>query len=162
MCTQRFLLLILLNLIICATAFVYDPKQSVKQETISYRLPIESFPEHYAVHLKTNIHEANFTFTGRVEITIAIREDTSMVVVHARQLSISEVRLWNTLNPPTVIEIHPFEYDPVTEFVTISLLDGILQSGQKFLLTIEYNGELRDDNLGFYRSSYRDADNQLV
>lgn len=162
MCAPLFLLLILPNLIISATAFIHDPKQSVEQEVISYRLPNETFPEHYAVHLKTNIHEANFSFTGRVEITIATREETSVVVVHARQLSISVVKLWNTLSTPTEIEIHPFEYDSVTEFVTIRLSDGILQSDQKFLLIIEYNGELREDNLGFYRSSYRDANNQLV
>lgn len=158
MCALWFLLLIIPNLI---TAFIHNPKESLEPELISYRLPNETFPEHYTIHLTTNVHEANFTFTGRVEISIATREETSLIVVHARQLVIGRVRLWNTV-PPTEIEIHPFEYDSVTEFVTIRLVNGVLENNRKFLVVIEYHGELRDDNLGFYRSSYRDANNQLV
>lgn len=162
MCSLWLLLLIIPNFLTSAIAFANNPKQSVEQEIISYRLPNETFPEHYAIHLTTKVHEANFTFTGRVEITIVTRVETSVITVHARQLTIGGVRLWNTLSNPTEIGIHPAEYDAVKEFVTIKLLNGVLQSDQKFLLIIEYVGELREDNLGFYRSSYRDADNQLV
>lgn len=162
MCSPWFLLLIIPTLFTCVTAFKTNSKQSVQQEIVSYRLPNETFPEHYAIHLTTNIHEANFAFTGRVEITIGTREDTSTIVVHARQLVINSVKLWNTLTIPTEIEILPFDYSAITEFVTITLLNGVLQNNQRFLLIIEYNGELREDNLGFYRSSYRDVDGQLV
>lgn len=161
MCCSLWLLILLIPN--CLTSVVVnEPKLSVQQEKVSYRLPNETYPEHYTIHLNTNIHEANFSFTGRVEITVATREETSAIVVHARQLVISEVRLWNTFSTPTEIEINPFEYDAVTEFVTIRLTSGTLQSSEKFLLIIEYNGELREDNLGFYRSSYRDANDQLV
>ncbi|KAJ6643780.1 Aminopeptidase N [Pseudolycoriella hygida] len=152
-----FIIQILLTL-----ADAQNVKVGVEQETISYRLPNETFPEHYEIHLTTNIHEGNFTFTGRVEITLVTREETSVIVVHARQLTITGVSLWNTLGTPTEIGTHPVEYDVVTEFVTVRLLNGVLESNQKFLLSIEYNGELREDNLGFYRSSYRDANDQLV
>lgn len=159
---QRLLILILPLLASDTTAFLHNPRQSVEQQNISYRLPNETYPEHYAIHLKTNIHDGNFSFTGKVEITIVTREVTSTIVIHARQLEISEVKLWNTIGTPTEILLDPFEYDEVTEFVIIRLESGVLQSDTKYLLTVEYNGELRDDNLGFYRSSYRDANNQLV
>lgn len=147
--------------ILLTTSVASNPKQSVEQEIISYRLPNETYPVHYDVYLTTNIHEANFNFTGRVEITIATREETSVITVHARQLIIGGVRLLS-LNSNVEIALHPYEYDDLTEFVTIRVLDGVLLRNQNFLLIIEYVGELREDNLGFYRSSYRDADNQLV
>lgn len=163
MCNLWLFLLIIPNLITYSTAFVQNPKQSLQQEAVSYRLPNDTFPEHYTIHLKTNIHEGDFSFTGKVDITFVTRTETPIIVVHARQLVIGEVSLWNTLTIPTEIEIDPIEYDPVTEFVTIRLLNGfLLQSNERFRLIIEYNGELREDNLGFYRSSYRDADNRLV
>lgn len=162
MCKLWLFPLIIPNLIICASSLTKNPKQSVKQDVISYRLPNETYPEHYNIQLTTNIHEGDFRFTGKVGITIITREETSLIVVHARQLVIGEVSLWNTLTPPTEIEIYPIEYDAVTEFVTIRLLNGVLQSNQRYFVIIEYNGELREDNLGFYRSSYRDADNRLV
>ncbi|KAG4078826.1 hypothetical protein HA402_015416 [Bradysia odoriphaga] len=157
-CALLFLILLIPNLITTASASF----SSFQQESISYRLPNETFPENYVVHLKTDIHEGNFNFSGRVEITVAVRDQTSEIVVHARQLVIDDVKLWNVLSSTTEIQIQPFEYDAVTEFVTIRLVSGALLTNQKYLLVIEYNGQLRDDNLGFYRSSYRDADNQLV
>lgn len=164
MCSPWQLVFLIPCFLTSATAFVHlDPKQTVvQQDGVSYRLPNETFPVHYAVHLKTNIHEADFRFTGRVEIMLSTRQETSTIVVHARQLVIDQVRLWNTLSPPTEIRVLPAEYDNVTEFVTVRLVSGALQANQNFMLAIEYTGELRDDNLGFYRSSYRDANNQLV
>lgn len=163
MCNLWLLLLVIPNLITCNIAFIQNPKQSVEQEVISYRLPNATFPEHYTIHLKTNIHENDFNFTGKVEIIIFTREETSVIVVHARQLTIDNVSLWNIVDS-TEIEINPIEhdYDTVTEFVTIRVLNGVLQVNQRFRLIIEYNGILREDNLGFYRSSYRDVNNQLV
>lgn len=162
MCNLWLFLLIIPNIITSSIAFIQNPKQSLQQETISYRLPNNTFPEHYTIHLKTNVHEEDFSFTGEVKITVVTRTETTFIVVHARQLVIGEVSLWNTLTIPTEIGIHPIEYDPITEFVTIRLLNGFLPSNERFLLIIAYNGELREDNLGFYRSSYRDADNRLV
>lgn len=154
------LILIIPNLITCTLAFLYNPKQSVEQDVLSYRLPNNTLPVHYTIHLKTNLHEDDFSFSGTVEIRIVTLEETAEIIVHARQLTIGAVSLW-TLSG-AAIDINPIGYDTVTEFVTIRVLNGVLQSNQQFLLRIEYRGELREDNLGFYRSSYRDENNQLV
>lgn len=124
-----------------------------------YRLPNDTVPETYDITLTTRIDDANFIFNGNVRIGILAKEPTQLITLHHRQLTIISVQLWTTTSPSSEITVGAFSYDPELEFLQIPVPNG-LTAGSRYLLSIDYVGTLREDNAGFYRSSYRN-DNQL-
>ena len=61
---------------------------------ISYRLSNETYPLHYDVSIKTDIHAADFAFTGKVEILFEVRATTLQITLQQRQLTIIKVDLF--------------------------------------------------------------------
>lgn len=122
---------------------------------LSYRLPNTTVPLHYDIWLSTNIHEASFDFDGKVTIQIRAQENTSEITVHARQLSIVEINLYNSNRVLIQSEVG-YNRVSVQEFLVI-LPDTPLQPGLEYFVEITYKGILRIDDAGFYRSSYTDA-----
>lgn len=119
---------------------------------VAYRLPNNTKPVYYDIKLETAIHEGNFTFTGYVDIQINVIEETDVITLHYRQLTISDVQLWDedTMTSPA--------YDYFTtredqEFLVINLSET-LKPGETYHVVIDYVGTLRNDDAGFYRSSY--------
>lgn len=125
----------------------------ISAKETKYRLPNDTVPINYKVHLTTRVDEENFDFTGEVEITLKVIEKTKKITLHQRRLEITSVALECNGNPI----VDPKEsYDDVTEFLTYEVVDE-LDVDTACVLTLGYKGELRTDNGGFYRSSYTDA-----
>lgn len=124
-------------------------------ETRSYRLPNDTIPLKYDVELSTDIHSGVSDFNGTVKIEIEVVKKTASIVLQVRQLTIVEVKLFRS-NTVTQIPLLPISEADDLEFLTIRVQTGLLV-GDKVRLEIEYMGQLRNDNLGFYKSSYTDA-----
>lgn len=126
----------------------------------NYRLPNNTLPLHYEVHLLTNIHKKDFDFEGRVTITLKALDDTKNITIHYRQLQVNDVTL---IDGKTGKELQFEEptYDEVTEHYVIPL-EKPLVNGSEYQLTIEYNATLRTDLAGFHRSSYKDEIGNLM
>lgn len=126
---------------------------------VNYRLPNNTWPVSYEVNLTTNIHtQTEFTFTGEVAIRFKVLTASRTITLHQRQLTIlsSDLVLASNLNQP--IALLPFEYNQVNEFLTFTLANGDLIVNNEYILSIRYNGTLRSDEAGFYRSSYLATD----
>lgn len=128
----------------------------------SYLLPKTSKPINYNIELSTQIDEKIFMFQGRVEIEIEILEFTSNIVLHSFNLTIEDTKLTKNdrLTPVELLGDH--KYDGLRNFLIIETVDEALIPGEIYFLTIRYNGELRDDEAGFYRSSYSDDNGDTV
>lgn len=119
---------------------------------IDYRLPNDTIPLRYDIMLSTDIHRGMFNFTGQVTIHIQAAVNTPNITVHQRQLTIESVRLLDG----TGVQIQnnvAFTERPDVEFVVIQPFMG-LTAGNFYQVEIKYRGELRNDDAGFYRSSY--------
>lgn len=160
-------LLIVLSCVVVATALKPMPEQQqVKgipqvveafqiQPTINYRLPNNTRPVSYDIHLTTNVHtQEDFNFTGQVAIRLVAIEASRTITVHQRQLTIGTVSLSLATSPTTPIALNPFEYDSTTELLTFTLSSDDLVPNIEYILTIAYSGVLRTGQAGFYRSSY--------
>jgi aminopeptidase N len=88
-------------------------------------------------------------------------KNTTKIVIHSRQQEIGDIYLYR--DPDRQINIIPTtsKYNETLEFLEISTTE-ILISGKEYLISIDYKGKLRDDNLGFYRSSYINEDDERV
>lgn len=123
-------------------------------EEQSYRLPNHTIPEHYDVDIFTKVHLKEDVFNGTVKINIAVLEDTKKVVLHARQLTIDSAKIIDDATSIDCSADYPTQ-NP-TEFLTITPKNGqTLTRGKKLVVEIKYNGKLRQDNGGFYRSTYK-------
>ncbi|XP_055315275.1 aminopeptidase N-like [Sitodiplosis mosellana] len=131
-----------------------------KPDNVSYRLPNNTKPEAYDILILTDIADGKFEFTGMVKITIRALEKTNTITLHQRQLKISAVQLDS--EDGDRIQILPPQYDPVTEFLTITTTEKTIWPASKVILTISYKGTLREDTAGFYRSSYTNSDGKKV
>lgn len=125
----------------------------------THRLPNNTRPTHYDVHLRTWINEGIFTFEGRVAISIDVLQRSNTIVLHQGQLNITTFELENLSG-----EVLPvlMTYVPIQGFLIFELSAGDLQEGEEYVLRINYTGILRTDGYGFYRSSYLNDDGDEV
>lgn len=137
------------------------PKKSLKtaKDTldINYRLPNETVPIFYNVVIKTKIDEGISDFSGTVEIRLLVKQNTSKIVLHSKQQSIENLELFSDPARPLAFNLVPttfklLEDEQILEISTVS--GNNLTAGKEYLLAIDFTGVLRDDNVGFYRSSY--------
>lgn len=135
------------------TAFVLFVVGQDSDGNLSYRLPNNTIPETYDITLQTWINEANFTFTGIVRIGIIIANSpTKTISLHYRQLTILNVVLYDN---STIVPIESYTYIANRELLVISTTSD-LEANRRFSLVISYIGTIREDNGGFYRSSWVD------
>lgn len=141
------------------------------------RLPGSLVPEHYDLFIWPYIAEP-FNFTGRVSIRIKCREPTDNITLHALDLEIDEKTIelaslgssaeaTNNKTPlisrqRRQLKASPGEQSPKVKRLSqdkqlqysIIHLDGPLQAGQDYLLSLDFVGLLNDDLAGFYKIKY--------
>lgn len=127
---------------------------------IDYRLHNSTVPIRYDIWLSTEIHKGEFDFEGRVTIEIRVIENTSNITLHYRQLTIVNVDLLSSAGSAIQSNVPTTSHDDV-EFLIINPTQELI-AGQNYSVVISYLGVLRDDDAGFYRSSYTDDQGQRV
>jgi aminopeptidase N len=122
------------------------------------RLPNNTIPIRYDLWIKTDIDKEVFNFSGRVKIQVKVVKDSDNVTLHLYKSKVDKIDLLD-VNKNLVSENLKFEVNKDLEFLVISL-PKVYHQDDKFTLDIQYNGELRDNdvNHGFYRSSYENED----
>ncbi|XP_062552054.1 aminopeptidase N-like [Armigeres subalbatus] len=124
----------------------------------SYRLPREVIPEHYDLEVHTHLGDdgEGFRFFGVVNITVTSIYDSSNITLHSKDLIIDENRTSIiNLNASQPLPIATLDYDLQNDFLIIRI-DGSdqIQANEQYLLSIPFEGELKNDVIGYYRSSY--------
>lgn len=138
-----------------------SPVTSRQEVPVSgYRLPNTTSPLRYDIELTTHVHDHGstnqFDFEGKVTILLRVDEtNVQNITLHHRQITVTHVRLTDSVNAVIVNDDSSFATDATFEFLTIQA-PSVLGIGN-YSLEIEYRGTLRSDNGGFYRSSYTDA-----
>lgn len=160
-----FRLLTVLVCITLASALVPFPAERLTEfqtfaddDNLNFRLPNNTRPEKYDVSLVTNIHTGNFAFTGTVVIELNVEVESTNITLHKRQLDISTVTLTNIATNVNLI-IGTASFDEITDLYTIPITSPVAVN-TKLRLTLAFSGTLRNDNAGFYRSSYVNAANE--
>lgn len=143
-------------------------KSADADDGLEYRLPNNTKPIHYDIFLATSIHngQADQPFNGVVKILIEVVTAGSGITLHSRQQTIESVELlmedgvtpWSFLGVPIGATITRKED---VEFLIITPTQA-LTVGQKLVVKITYSASLRDDNMGFYKSSYKNKAGETV
>ncbi|XP_001662886.2 aminopeptidase N [Aedes aegypti] len=144
-----------------APAFAVEESEIIPLQEVdeSYRLPKTSYPTHYELRLRTEVHTGNRQFDGTVAIHLNVVEATNAIVVHRRSLTIQKANLAFIPTPeadPQQLNDPTWTYDANVEQLSFNS-ETLLNPGS-YILTVEYNGRLSDSEDGFYISSYVNKD----
>ncbi|EYC45967.1 hypothetical protein Y032_0412g977 [Ancylostoma ceylanicum] len=118
------------------------------------RLPTFAVPEHYELKIVPDMK--SFSFSGSVNLTIRVLQPTDVIKLHMMTIKIDSAKA--TMEDGLVLKDLRHTYDPKFNIVTFEL--GTQANPQTITLALEYTGEINDKMRGFYRSSYKDEQNQ--
>lgn len=121
---------------------------------VNYRLPNDTIPIHYDISLTTNIHTGNRAFSGEVKIEFTALEETDVLTLHAMQMTISSIRITTAAGAELVNTASAFTIDTANDFLRIPLPNRLTVDARYFV-EIKYTNNLRQDDAGFYVSSYQ-------
>lgn len=136
---------------------------NVTRNTDPYRLSTAVRPQSYTLSLRL---EQNFgttqTFTGNVRITVTVQEETSLIQLNSKYLTIPTegITVYCSDNNVNNLFVN-LQFEEEYEMVYVSTQS--LPAGSTCDLSFSgFSGVLADDMYGFYRSSYLDENGQTV
>ncbi|CAJ1069177.1 endoplasmic reticulum aminopeptidase 1b [Xyrichtys novacula] len=118
------------------------------------RLPKTISPLHYDLSIHPNL--TTLDFTGLVRIQLEVHEDTSTIVLHAKQMQISNALL---LAPEGARSLQVLEYPRSHQLALLS--DSVLTRGRRYEVLLGFAANLSDSYHGFYKSSYRTSSGEV-
>ncbi|KAL8203506.1 UNVERIFIED_CONTAM: hypothetical protein K2H54_055864 [Gekko kuhli] len=130
------------------------------------RLPATLAPVHYSLllwpHLAPGLPEPR-TFSGRVNITVRCRQETSTVLLHSHQLTYRGGAVWGPLDEPrggpnaSRVPLADLWLAERHQFVVLELR-GKLRAGALYELRLAFHGLLNVDGgfRGLFSSAYED------
>ncbi|KAL7727698.1 hypothetical protein ACLKA6_008037 [Drosophila palustris] len=131
--------------------------------TRSLRLPNDTYPLGYHLHISSNIHLGDFQFNGNATIDIEIRRSTNEIVLHAKNLTDIEItlRLLDNDRPDAMGELVDdvtHTYDPQGTFLIIHPRENYqaFEAGQRYRLEILYTGLMGTRPKGLYWMAYEE------
>lgn len=129
----------------------------------SLRLPNDTYPLEYHLHISSNIHLGDFQFNGNATIDIEIRRSTNEIVLHAKNLTDIEItlRLLDNDKPDAtgeVVDDVTHTYDPQGTFLVIHPRENYqaFEAGQRYRLEILYTGLMGTRPKGLYWMAYEE------
>lgn len=122
------------------------------QTSDSMRLPGNTEPRSYVLRVEPNLETENATFSGSVDITIEVMTTTSTITLNSKDLVLHEIKVTDE-NTDRDIGVSFWSYAEDREQVVISM-DGHVLANRRYTIRIRFEGILRDDGTGFFKSGY--------
>ena len=123
---------------------------------VEYRLPNIATPTKYSLHLEPDL--TNFKFQGQSNITLTVHQDTKILTLNAKNLTIVPNNVY-VVGVNTTKQLRALNVDLKSEeeFAVVTFNETLV-NGTEYILRIDYSGELNDQKVGFYRSRYLTKD----
>ncbi|XP_052128964.1 aminopeptidase N [Frankliniella occidentalis] len=121
----------------------------------SYRLPSSISPSAYILHLAITGFDS---FNGSVTVDfLALDEDVKSVVMHASDLTIGKVRVFEKYTNKDVV-VEGVKSSPEVEQISINLAQALQPGITTYSVAIDYTGPVRSDFTGLYHTTIGDGD----
>uniref|UniRef100_A0A672RLQ4 Endoplasmic reticulum aminopeptidase 1-like n=1 Tax=Sinocyclocheilus grahami TaxID=75366 RepID=A0A672RLQ4_SINGR len=115
------------------------------------RLPDTVSPLHY--HLLVHPNLTSLDFTGWVQIQIEVHENTRTIILHSKDLHISNARLLGS-DKGQLQALKVLEY-PYFQQIALISDNALLKRGHVYSVELEFAANLSESFHGFYKSTYR-------
>ncbi|XP_030369375.1 endoplasmic reticulum aminopeptidase 1 [Scaptodrosophila lebanonensis] len=127
------------------------------------RLPNDTYPLSYQIHISSDIHLGDLRFNGNATIDIEIRQTTHEIVLHAKELKDLQISVRaRDSNEPISDLLHT--YDPRGSFLIIYSPENYqkFKEGERYIVEIIYRADMQKRNIGLYWMTYETESNQTV
>lgn len=131
--------------------FLFIVTSNVKCQTSVNRLSTNIIPTIYDLHITIDLE--NLKFTGAETIHVHASQPSSAVELHALDLLVRDVQV---LEGERQISITSTSYVNATQIIRVALGQS-LDAGRDYQIKMSFEGEIKDDMKGLYRSSYFDS-----
>lgn len=134
--------------------FISNYLNALDESEHNWRLPKNSVPISYDLHLISNIHSGSLAVVGEVTIAVRIVEATDVLTLHSRNLTIDELEVFSVNDGSRIPVVKISLYAP-TDMLTIYLFDEVA-AGDEIIIIVNYRFTMNDSPVqtGFYRTSY--------
>ena len=132
---------------------------ATNQAAISYRLPTNLVPYLYEIIVDVQFENEtgkSFAYDGFVKMFFRCEQDTNDLVFHINQVDVENTTLTvKSLTDNSFPDIKGFKWyrDYEREFFIANLTQKF-KKGHNYTAWVHYTAYLKDDNIGFYRSSF--------
>ncbi|KAF4524602.1 hypothetical protein B566_EDAN008557, partial [Ephemera danica] len=133
---------------------------AVKHESRAgeYILPTNLEPLEYDISINPYLEfppENAFTFDGHVHVLFTVTADTTIVRLHAFNLTIDDATFKvQADNETEARNISSWGLSSDDKHFLSIYMTQALEAGRLFTLDVDFSGWMKDDLVGFYRSSY--------
>lgn len=117
----------------------------------SSKLPKVSIPLKYDLSLNFAVYGIR-TIIGTVKIDIEVVEDTEAIILHSRDLTITNSTLTKTTSGAVLDHIRTLQ--PENDFLLLNVTSRPLLKGDRITAEIAFTGTLQLAQSGIYRTSY--------
>ncbi|RWS25454.1 aminopeptidase N-like protein, partial [Leptotrombidium deliense] len=153
-----------------------DSSSKPSKMKVFSRLPTNIVPLEYKIQLQPYVHPDYFYFDGNVSIKVECREDIDSITLHVNDIiiyneTIDVLRLTSNLSSAAStsidtdlanlsqderVEWKASEHDFERQFFVIRLRRK-LKRNNVYIVSMSFKGNLNNELVGFYRSTYEDA-----
>lgn len=127
-------------------------------DVLDLRLPKTIVPISYDIMLMPNFGD-DFVFHGIAQIIASVQEETDTIILNHGNITIP-LRSVSYTNSNATLEIADAKPIENTEKYRIKLKNP-LKKGSNISIDFNYSGVLRNDMIGFYKSSYIDSNGKV-
>ena len=113
-------------------------------------LPPYTKPVSYEVWLHPDFYHSSSTFIGRENITISILRETNTLLVHCKEMEITDVQVM--LSTGESLEVVTHFMFPSNQYLVVQTRET-MSNGATVILHVEFDGSLYGIN-GYYKSKY--------
>ncbi|KAH8382810.1 hypothetical protein KR009_005338 [Drosophila setifemur] len=128
------------------------------------RLPNETQPLLYQLHISTSIHKGTLLFSGNATIDVAIRQSTNEIVLHAKNLTDIQITVHQLTDSESsgpgceLVDDLTHTLHEQGSFLIIHPRENYqaFEAGQRYRLEILYTAIMRSRPMGLYYMDYKD------
>lgn len=151
-------------LIISCSYVLAQDAAVVKEKMDVFRLPDNTEPTAYRLTITPTIDPDtnNFTFYGEVVINILAKTTTDELTLNSDGLNILKIEVTDTADTTTKVKVKDHNLVLKNQQLKIKIDKPGLIANRNYDVKISFNGKLRDDMTGFYKTSYVDHESKTT
>lgn len=121
-------------------------------QSTGIRLSTDISPTNYDIHLRVDVESRKFN--GSETIYVNVHESTDLIELHWMELDIEQIQVFDASD--NEIPINSIDHDDVNQKHLLTLTER-LEKDREYQIRIAFDGEIKDDMKGLYRSSYYES-----
>lgn len=116
------------------------------------RLPATSYPLNYNLKLDINVDDS--IYSGSVAIRVKVTgENVNSLSLNYHEVGVSEVQIYSASDTTKVNLHNQTNAQPTNQIIVFTTTDPLVLNAE-YIIALNFNGAIRTDLKGLYRSSY--------